>query len=33
MNLDTHELDKVLQYGANRMVEQGYGNDRRFAFL
>jgi tRNA-splicing ligase RtcB len=26
INLDTHELDKVLQYGANRMVERGFGS-------
>lgn len=32
LDLDTHELDRVLQYGARRMVEQGYGNEEDLLF-
>ncbi len=32
LDLDTHELDRVLQYGARRMVEQGYGKEEDLLF-
>lgn len=32
LDLDTHELDRVLQQGARRMVERGYGNEEDLLF-
>jgi tRNA-splicing ligase RtcB len=32
LSLDSHDLDKVLQHGAHRMVEIGYGNEEDLLF-